>query len=83
MHGVVRATRVQTISDYVRYYLAAHSTEVNRPPMVKTAATLARRICYENKVSVVVGWRRAVVLMGGASDARGVRIRSHRTRMNM
>jgi len=44
------AADTQAISDYVRYWLAAHSTEVNRQPPVKTAATLARRLCYENKV---------------------------------
>ena len=44
------AADTQAISDYVRYYLASHATEVGRAPTVKTAATLARRMAYENKV---------------------------------
>ena len=44
------AADTQAISDYVRYFLSAHTTEIDRQPTVKTAATLARRMCYENKV---------------------------------
>lgn len=45
------AADTQAISDYVRYFLAAHAVEINRPPTVKTAAVLARKLCYENKVT--------------------------------
>ena len=43
------AADTQAVSDYVRHYLASHAIEVGAPPLVKTAASLAKRICYTNK----------------------------------
>jgi len=60
------AADTQAISDYVRYWLAAHSTETNRPPTVKTAATLARKLCYENKDALMAG-----VIVGGWDPVEG------------
>lgn len=60
------AADTQAISDYVRHWLAAHSTEVNRPPTVKTAATLARRIAYENKDALLAG-----IIVGGFDPLHG------------
>ena len=42
------AADTQAVSDYVRHYLASHAIEVGAPPLVKTAASLAKRICYTN-----------------------------------
>lgn len=60
------AADTQAISDYVRYFLAAHVTEVGRPPAVKTAATLARRIAYENKDALLAG-----IIVGGVDPVDG------------
>jgi 20S proteasome subunit beta 1 len=60
------AADTQAISDYVRYWLAAHSTEVDRQPTVKTAATLARKLCYENKDALMAG-----VIVGGWDPVEG------------
>mmetsp|Transcript_49524 Transcript_49524/g.112423 ORF Transcript_49524/g.112423 Transcript_49524/m.112423 type:complete len:214 (+) Transcript_49524:77-718(+) len=60
------AADTQAISDYVRYWLASHATEVNRPPTVKTAATLARKLCYENKDALMAG-----VIVGGYDPVEG------------
>eukprot|EP00953_Heterococcus_sp_UTEX-ZZ885_P031623 16582-Heterococcus_DN1.PRE.1 len=49
------AADTQAISDYVRYYLASHSAEIGRLPTVKTAANLARRLCYQNKDNLLAG----------------------------
>ena len=40
------AADTQAVSDYVRHYLGSHAIEVGKPPLVKTAANLAKRICY-------------------------------------
>mmetsp|Transcript_20307 Transcript_20307/g.26430 ORF Transcript_20307/g.26430 Transcript_20307/m.26430 type:complete len:157 (+) Transcript_20307:292-762(+) len=60
------AADTQAISDYVRYFLASHATEINRPPTVKTAATLARKLCYENKDALMAG-----VIVGGYDPIEG------------
>ena len=59
----------QAISDYVRFWLSSHAIDLNRPPTVKTAATLARRLCYENKDALMAG-----VIVGGwdPTDGAGV-----------
>ena len=48
------AADTQAISDYVRFWLSSHAIDLNRPPTVKTAATLARRLCYENKELILL-----------------------------
>ena len=40
--------------------------QVNRPPTVKTAATLARKLCYENKDALMAG-----VIVGGYDPVEG------------
>jgi len=43
------AADTQAVSDIVRYYLDAHSIELGRRPLVKTAANLFQELCYNNK----------------------------------
>lgn len=37
----------QATADLVKYHLSLHSMELDEPPMVKTAANLFRRYCYQ------------------------------------
>jgi len=60
------AADTQAISDYVRFWLASHAIQVDRPPTVKTAATLARKLCYENKDALMAG-----VIVGGWDAVEG------------
>ncbi|KAH8056674.1 HAD-hyrolase-like protein [Aureococcus anophagefferens] len=59
------AADTQAVSDYVRHYLGSHAIEVGKPPLVKTAANLAR-ICYTNKEQLLAG-----VIVAGHDDADG------------
>jgi 20S proteasome subunit beta 1 len=43
------AADTQAVSDIVRYYLDAHTVELGRAPLVKTAASLFQELCYNNK----------------------------------
>ncbi len=43
------------MTDYVKYYLTAHTTEIDRLPRVLTAANLMRKICYNNKDNLMAG----------------------------
>eukprot|EP00428_Durinskia_dybowskii_P060635 CAMPEP_0170381684 /NCGR_PEP_ID=MMETSP0117_2-20130122/14540_1 /TAXON_ID=400756 /ORGANISM="Durinskia baltica, Strain CSIRO CS-38" /LENGTH=214 /DNA_ID=CAMNT_0010637271 /DNA_START=74 /DNA_END=718 /DNA_ORIENTATION=+ len=49
------AADTQAVSDYVKYYINSHSTELNRLPRVKTCANLMRKICYNNKDRMMAG----------------------------
>ncbi|CAM9393748.1 unnamed protein product [Ectocarpus fasciculatus] len=49
------AADTQAITDYVRYFLASHSVELGRLPLVKTAAKMARGLCYNNKDRLLAG----------------------------
>ncbi|CAM9659126.1 unnamed protein product [Chrysoparadoxa australica] len=49
------AADTQAISDYVRYFLMSHAADTGRKPRVKTAANLARRLCYNNKDNLMAG----------------------------
>mmetsp|Transcript_11459 Transcript_11459/g.36559 ORF Transcript_11459/g.36559 Transcript_11459/m.36559 type:complete len:213 (+) Transcript_11459:57-695(+) len=60
------AADTQAVSDYVRHYLGSHAIEVGKPPLVKTAANLAKRICYTNKEQLLAG-----VIVAGHDDADG------------
>jgi hypothetical protein len=44
------------VADYVRYYLEMHAVELGALPLVSTAASLFRKLCYENKVFFFVLW---------------------------
>lgn len=55
------AADTQAISDIVRYHLQLVAVQKGEAPDVKTAATLFRQICYNNKDSlqagiIVAGW---------------------------
>jgi 20S proteasome subunit beta 1 len=55
------AADTQAISDYCRHFLAGHEAETQRKPLVKTAATLLKTLCYQNKNNlsagiIVAGW---------------------------
>ena len=60
------AADTQAVSDYVRHYLASHAIEVGAPPLVKTAASLAKRICYTNKEQLLAG-----VIVAGYDEVDG------------
>mmetsp|Transcript_30814 Transcript_30814/g.64932 ORF Transcript_30814/g.64932 Transcript_30814/m.64932 type:complete len:244 (+) Transcript_30814:178-909(+) len=49
------AADTQALTDYVRHYLAQLAVETGRPPEVKVAAHLMRRLCYENKDHLMAG----------------------------
>eukprot|EP01006_Ploeotia_vitrea_P026603 TRINITY_DN59569_c0_g1_i1.p1 TRINITY_DN59569_c0_g1~~TRINITY_DN59569_c0_g1_i1.p1 ORF type:complete len:242 (+),score=128.94 TRINITY_DN59569_c0_g1_i1:31-756(+) len=49
------AADTQAISDMVRYYLALHGVELGKRPLVKSAATMFRQICYNNKDNLMAG----------------------------
>merc|ERR1719159_2400779 len=54
------AADTQALTDYVRFYLSQLSIQTGRPPSVKTAAHLMRKLCYENKDNLLAG-----VIIGG------------------
>eukprot|EP01133_Synstelium_polycarpum_P017758 gene17758-21181_t len=59
------AADTQAISDYVRYYLEMHTSELGEEPEVKTAASLFQMLCYNNKNNlsagiIVAGWDKQV-----------------------
>lgn len=49
------AADTQALCDYVKYYLAQLSIETGRPPSVKTASHLMRRLIYQNKDYLMAG----------------------------
>merc|ERR1711991_1140304 len=49
------AADTQQIAEYVRYYLEMHVAELGAMPRVQTAATLFRKLCYENKNALSAG----------------------------
>eukprot|EP00026_Physarum_polycephalum_P014775 Phypoly_transcript_15328.p1 GENE.Phypoly_transcript_15328~~Phypoly_transcript_15328.p1 ORF type:complete len:221 (+),score=39.21 Phypoly_transcript_15328:85-747(+) len=49
------AADTQAISDYVKYYLQMHTSELGEQPEVKTAATLFQMLCYNNKDNLLAG----------------------------
>eukprot|EP01112_Ceratiomyxa_fruticulosa_P023364 TRINITY_DN889_c0_g1_i1.p1 TRINITY_DN889_c0_g1~~TRINITY_DN889_c0_g1_i1.p1 ORF type:complete len:213 (-),score=54.62 TRINITY_DN889_c0_g1_i1:107-745(-) len=49
------AADTQAISDYVRYYLQLHQSELGEEPEVKTAAQLFQLLCYGNKNNLQAG----------------------------
>jgi len=55
------AADTQAISDYVRFYLDLHTTEIGELPLVKTASALVQQLCYNNKsyllaAIIIAGW---------------------------
>jgi len=49
------AADTQALTDYVKHYLQSVALETGRPPRVRTAAHLMRKLCYENKDSLMAG----------------------------
>lgn len=60
------AADTQAISEYVQWYLAMHSIELDTVPLVKTAATLLQKIIYNNKDSLLAG-----MIVGGWDPVLG------------
>jgi 20S proteasome subunit beta 1 len=55
------AADCQALTDYVKYYLQAHTLETGREPRVSVAAHLMASLCYDNKDKlsaglIVAGW---------------------------
>jgi len=60
------AADTQAISDIVDYYLNLHTLELNKTPLVKTAATVFRDLCYSNKDKLMAG-----IIVGGYDEKEG------------
>ena len=60
------AADTQALTDYVKHYLGQLAVETGRPPTVKVAAHLMRRLCYENKDNLMAG-----VIVGGGDPVDG------------
>jgi len=60
------AADTQAVTDSVRHALASHAIELDRPPLVKTAAALAKRVCYANKDQLLAG-----IIVAGVDPVNG------------
>ncbi len=60
------AADTQALSDIVRYYLNVHAMEIDRDPLVHTAANLFKDLCYKNKDRLLAG-----IICGGYDDIDG------------
>lgn len=60
------AADTQAVADIVKYYLDLHSTELGTAPTVKSAATLFKTLCYENKDNLMAG-----IICGGWDKHKG------------
>eukprot|EP00127_Corallochytrium_limacisporum_P003842 Clim_evm56s153 gene=Clim_evmTU56s153 len=49
------AADTQALADMVRYYLSMHSIELGEAPLVKTAASMFRLLCYNNRERLTAG----------------------------
>ena len=60
------AADTQALTDYVKHYLSQLAVETGRLPTVKNAATLMRKLCYDNKDNLLAG-----VIVGGWDSVEG------------
>ncbi|OQS02285.1 eukaryotic initiation factor 4E [Thraustotheca clavata] len=67
------AADTQALSDYVRYFVASHADELEGDalPKVHTAATLFRKMCYENKDRLMAG-----IIVAGYDNVKGGQVYS-------
>ncbi|RHY32464.1 hypothetical protein DYB32_002538 [Aphanomyces invadans] len=67
------AADTQALSDYVRYFIASHADELEGDalPKVHTAATLFRKLCYENKDRLMAG-----IIVAGYDKVKGGQVYS-------
>uniref|UniRef100_A0A8C5XMY7 Proteasome endopeptidase complex n=1 Tax=Microcebus murinus TaxID=30608 RepID=A0A8C5XMY7_MICMU len=49
------AADTQAVADAVTYQLGFHSTELNEPPLVHTAASLLKEMCYRYREDLMAG----------------------------
>ena len=49
------AADTQAVADMVSYYLDLHSVQIGENPLVSTAASVFKKICYENRDSLSAG----------------------------
>lgn len=49
------AADTQAVADIVSYYLDLHSVQIGENPLVSTAASVFKKICYENRDSLSAG----------------------------
>ena len=54
------------ISTYIHTYIHKYSVETGKPPLVKVAAHLMRKMCYDNKDNLMAG-----VIVGGWDPVHG------------
>ena len=55
------------------HYLSSHAVDIGRPPTVKTAANICKRICYNNKDNLMVSARAGSIAAAFAERAESVR----------
>eukprot|EP00009_Paramoeba_aestuarina_P003550 CAMPEP_0201506712 /NCGR_PEP_ID=MMETSP0161_2-20130828/583_1 /ASSEMBLY_ACC=CAM_ASM_000251 /TAXON_ID=180227 /ORGANISM="Neoparamoeba aestuarina, Strain SoJaBio B1-5/56/2" /LENGTH=213 /DNA_ID=CAMNT_0047900885 /DNA_START=117 /DNA_END=758 /DNA_ORIENTATION=+ len=60
------AADTQYVADVVKFYLELHCLELSERPSVKTAATLFKQLCYENKNYLTAG-----IIVGGWDPVEG------------
>ena len=60
------AADTQAIVEIAQYYLSVHSVETNEQPLVNTAATSLRNLCYQNKDRLMAG-----LIIGGWDKVLG------------
>lgn len=60
------AADTQAIAAIVKYYLTTHKIEQGTQPLVKTAATMFRDMCYDNKNQLSAG-----IIVGGYDELKG------------
>eukprot|EP00640_Fibrocapsa_japonica_P004158 CAMPEP_0113934642 /NCGR_PEP_ID=MMETSP1339-20121228/1939_1 /TAXON_ID=94617 /ORGANISM="Fibrocapsa japonica" /LENGTH=216 /DNA_ID=CAMNT_0000936523 /DNA_START=80 /DNA_END=730 /DNA_ORIENTATION=- /assembly_acc=CAM_ASM_000762 len=65
------AADTEAVTDYVKYFLESHSTEIGGPPRVRSAAHLVRKLCYENKDALMAG-----MIIGGWDPVDGGQVYS-------
>lgn len=65
------AADTQAVAEMVRYYLEHYSISFGRQPTAKTAASLFRKLCYENKNMLTAG-----IILAGYDEKTGGEIYS-------
>eukprot|EP00541_Cyclophora_tenuis_P009272 CAMPEP_0116568428 /NCGR_PEP_ID=MMETSP0397-20121206/15642_1 /TAXON_ID=216820 /ORGANISM="Cyclophora tenuis, Strain ECT3854" /LENGTH=228 /DNA_ID=CAMNT_0004095699 /DNA_START=84 /DNA_END=770 /DNA_ORIENTATION=+ len=63
------AADTQALSEYCRHFLSQLSVQTGRPPLVKTAAHLLRKMAYKNKDQLLAG-----LIVGGWDPVEGAQV---------
>uniref|UniRef100_A0A8D0Y7Q1 Proteasome 20S subunit beta 6 n=1 Tax=Sus scrofa TaxID=9823 RepID=A0A8D0Y7Q1_PIG len=66
------AADTQAVADAVTYQLGFHSIELNEPPLVHTAASLFKEMCYRYREDLMAG-----IIVAGWDPQEGGQVRYH------